>query len=98
MKKLFILFGLFFLTLTSMTIIDRDGSDALSVFPQPIVKIAKISSDLSISKVEVYNLLGTKVAERESQGDIDFSEMPDGYYIIKAYSSRGILIKRVQKN
>jgi Secretion system C-terminal sorting domain len=98
MKKLFLIFSLFFLTLTSMTFLDRDGSDALSIYPLPISKITHIKSDLQISKLEVYNLLGTKVLERENEGDLDFTDMPTGYYIIKAYTSRGVLLKRVQKN
>lgn len=98
MKKLLIIFALFFLTLTSMTFIDRDGSDAINIYPLPISKITHIRSDLQISKLEVYNLLGTKVLERENEGDIDFTDMPSGYYIIKAYTSRGVLLKRVQKN
>jgi hypothetical protein len=81
-----------------MRFIDRDGSDAINVYPQPVNKITRISSDLQIAKIEVYNLLGTKVLERENEGDVDFSDMPGGYYIIKAYTNRGVQLKRVQKN
>ena len=98
MKKLVLILALFFLTLTSMSYLDRDGSDALSIYPLPITKITHIKSDLQISKLEIYNLLGTKVLEREYEGDVDFTDMASGYYIIKAYTSKGVLLKRVQKN
>lgn len=98
MKKTIILFTAFFVLLTSMSFVDRGGSDSLNIYPQPIVKVARVSSDLAVQKVEVYTLLGTKVLERENQGELDFSDLPGGYYIIKAYTSKGELIKRVQKN
>ena len=82
----------------SFTFLEKDGINSLSVFPHPIVKKAKINCDVELRKVEVYNLLGNKVIERDGQGELDFTDLPSGYYLIKAYSDKGEVVKRVQKN
>jgi hypothetical protein len=97
MKKYFLIFG-FIATLMSFTFLDKDGINSLSVFPHPIVKKAKINCDVELRKVEVYNLLGNKVIERDGQGELDFTDLPSGYYLVKAYSDKGEVVKRVQKN
>ena len=53
----------------SFTFLEKDGINSLSVFPHPIVKKAKINCDVELRKVEVYNLLGNKVIERDGQGE-----------------------------
>ena len=97
MKKYFLIFG-FIAALMSFTFLDKDGINSLSVFPHPIVKKAKINCDVELRKVEVYNLLGNKVIERDGQGELDFTDLPSGYYLVKAYSDKGEVVKRVQKN
>lgn len=97
MKKYFLIFG-FIAALMSFTFLDKEGINSLSVFPHPIVKKAKINCDVELRKVEVYNLLGNKVIERDGQGELDFTDLPSGYYLIKAYSDKGEVVKRVQKN
>jgi hypothetical protein len=97
MKKSFLIFG-FIVALMSFTFLDKDGINSLSVFPHPIVKKAKINCEVELRKVEVYNLLGNKVIERDGQGELDFTDLPSGYYLIKAYSDKGEVVKRVQKN
>lgn len=97
MKRLFVFFGLVTI-LTSFTFLDKEGINSLSVFPHPIVKKAKVQCDIELRKVEVYNLLGNMVMERDGQGELDFSDLPSGYYLIKAYSDKGDIVKRVQKN
>jgi hypothetical protein len=97
MKRYFLFFG-FIVALMSFTFLDKEGINSLSVFPHPIVKKAKINCDVELRKVEVYNLLGNKVIERDGQGELDFTDLPSGYYLIKAYSDKGEVVKRVQKN
>jgi hypothetical protein len=36
--------------------------------------------------------------EKDGQGELDFTDLPSGYYLIKAYSDKGDIVKRVQKN
>ena len=97
MKRPLIFLGLTF-TLVSFTLADKDGINSLSIYPQPIVKKARVQCEIELRKVEVYNLLGNKVMERDGQGELDFSDLPSGYYFIKAYSDKGDIVKRVQKN
>lgn len=77
---------------------DRDGSDTIRVYPLPIKDKARITSDLELYNIEVFSILGSKVLERTSEGELDFSNLPGGYYLIKASSEKGELIRRVQKN
>lgn len=63
----------------------------------PVKGVTRISTESDALKIEVYNILGTKVLERQGEGDLDFSSMQSGYYIIKAYTEKGELVKRVQK-
>ena len=84
--------------LTSASLFEKSVGSQLNVYPHPIIKKARVNSNLSIQKVEVFNLLGAKVLEREDQGELDFTDLPSGYYIIKAFSEEGELVKRVQKN
>jgi hypothetical protein len=77
---------------------DRNGSDDIKVFPQPFTSKTRISSDMELYKIEVYSILGTKVLERGGEGELDFTNLPSGYYLIKAMSEKGELVKRVQKN
>jgi hypothetical protein len=87
-----------FIFVSSWTFADKDGSDSIRVYPQPIVSKTRITSDLELYNIEVYSILGSKVLERSSEGELDFSNLPSGYYLIKAMSEKGELVKRVQKN
>jgi serine protease AprX len=97
MKKLFVFFGLIGV-LMSFTLLDKEGINSLSIYPHPIVRKAKVSCDVELRRVEVYNLLGNKVMEKDGQGELDFTDLPSGYYLVKAYSEKGEIVKRVQKN
>jgi hypothetical protein len=39
-------------------------------------------------KIEVYNLLGIQVVNHISEGVVDFSNLPSGYYIVKVYTNK----------
>lgn len=81
-----------------MSFRSMDNSSVLRVTPMPIKTSAYISCDYAIQKIEVYNLLGIQVLNTISEGTVDFSNLPSGFYIIKAYTSKGEFVKRVQKN
>jgi uncharacterized protein YjdB len=61
-------------------------ASSLKYYPNPVVDRFHLEAEQIISEVNVYNMLGQKVLDVEmnsSQGNIDFSSIPKGNYIIK---------------
>jgi hypothetical protein len=83
-------------SLTSFKILDNNNM--VRVSPMPIKTTANVYCDYAIQKIEVYNLLGIQVVNNISEGVVDFSNLPSGYYIVKVYTNKGEFVKRVQKN
>lgn len=98
MKTWIFLVLISFIFISSWTIQDRNGSDDIKVFPQPFASKTRVSSDMELYQIEVYSILGTKVLERSGEGELDFTNLPSGYYLVKAMSEKGELVKRVLKN
>lgn len=73
-------------------------NSVVRISPMPIKTNAYVSCDYAIFKIEVYNILGIQVIDNISEGSLDFSNLPSGYYIVKVYTSKGEFVKRVQKN
>jgi hypothetical protein len=72
-------------------------TNALRINPQPIKTTASVYCDYGIQRIEVYNLLGNLVIDKMQEGLLDFSELPSGYYLVKAYTAKGEFVKRVYK-
>ncbi len=96
--KSFIRTFLFLVVLMSLTSFNLlENNSVVYVSPMPIKTTANITCDYSIRSIEVYNILGIQVVNNISEGIIDFSSLPSGYYIIKVYTNKGEFVKRVQK-
>lgn len=64
-------------------------SNTLTYFPNPVTNLLTIKNDSSITKFEVYNLIGQKIISsntNENLIEIDMSRLQTGTYIIKVYS------------
>lgn len=58
-----------------------------NIFPNPASNFVKISSNLSIDKVEVYNVLGKKVLNTTKfSGNLDITNLSKGLYLLKLTS------------
>lgn len=58
----------------------------ISLFPNPVENELTISSESTISKIEIYNLSGVKIASVSAAGNkvfVDFSKYSPGLYTIK---------------
>jgi len=75
----------------------NDGS-VVQVYPHPIKTLTKVTCEYYIQKIEVFNLLGNLIMERDGEGELDFSNESLGYYLIKVYTPRGEFVRKVQKN
>jgi len=57
----------------------------------------KIESELTIKKVEILDITG-KALSTHSTNTINVSNLPQGVYLAKIYTDKGIVTKRVIKN
>ena len=72
----------------------------ISFFPNPVSNQLKISSNIEISKVEIYNILGQKNSfSNINNNTIDFSSFSKGVYMIKVYNGKNIVsTQKIIKN
>ena len=70
---------------------------SVSIYPNPSQDIFNINSEIEIDKVEVYNTLGKKIAEKNNL-NIDLSQQSDGIYFLRIHHNSNIISKKVIKN
>jgi hypothetical protein len=67
-------------------------SNSFSFYPNPVKDVLNISFDKTITKVNIYNIVGQEVAVKsinDSQSQIDMSNLSRGTYVVKI-SSEGL--------
>jgi hypothetical protein len=68
------------------------------IYPNPAKNELFIKSELPIKKVEVYSLTGSlMVSENNFNETINVSALPQGVYILKVYTGKGLVISKVVK-
>ena len=74
-------------------------NNSLKLYPNPVTNILTIESkNVAISKVEIYSILGEKIKEINSNfGSIATDNLPNGMYLIKIYSEKGMVMKKTIK-
>jgi len=71
----------------------------ISIFPNPTKDELFIVSESKIEKVEIYTLTGSLVAaENNFIEKISTKNFAEGVYLVKIYTNKGVVIKRVIKN
>ncbi len=73
-----------------------DVQEKIAVSPNPVTDLVKVSSDLKISRIGIYNLLGYKVFGSDSNGNqyIDLSRFERGTYVLRIHLEGNTLITR----
>lgn len=80
-------------------IADKDNVKiSFNLSPNPAREKVKISTDGTINKVEVINLAGELQKTELNINEINISELSQGMYFIKVYSSKGTAIQKIIKN
>jgi hypothetical protein len=114
MKKYSFILFLFILTGTltaSAQIEDSDGisqemsgidnfilNDAVKMYPNPVQDYLSISSNLKITRVQVYSLLGELILDRRSKfSRINLIDLNPGIYMIKIHSNQYSVTKKLIK-
>ena len=82
-----------------LSVDDEKLDNSLKLYPNPVTNILTIESkNVAISKVEIYSILGEKIKEINSNfGSIATDNLPNGMYLIKIYSEKGMVMKKTIK-
>ncbi|MBQ2508697.1 MAG: fibronectin type III domain-containing protein [Bacteroidales bacterium] len=75
---------------------EASALDAITVYPNPTAGQLTFSTD-EVSKVEVMDLYGRKVAVFENKNVIDLSNLPAGAYTLRVTLPEGTIVRRVVK-
>ncbi len=66
-----------------------DSKNKISLYPNPAKNVLNVKSDNTISKIDVYDMQGKKVASRNNTSDINVSSLGKGIYIISVVHDNG---------
>ncbi len=71
----------------------------IQMYPNPVTSVLYINSkNIELTKVEIYSLLGQKLKEVKSAlNTIQIEDLPNGIYLVKAYSGNRHVIKKMIK-
>jgi len=70
----------------------------ISMYPNPVTNNLFIKSNEEIKKIEIYNLLGQKIIEKENSNAINLSNLKPNMYLVRIYSKTNSISKRIIKN
>ncbi len=76
------------------------SSGTISIYPNPVKSVLHIDANtMSLTKVEIYSLLGKKVKEVTTDFDaISLDELPGGIYFVQAYAGNRQFTQKLIKN
>ena len=82
-----------------LSVDDEILDNSLKLYPNPVTNLLTIESkNVTISKVEIYSILGEKIKEIHSDfKTIRTDNLPNGIYIIRIYSEKGMVMKKTIK-
>ena len=71
----------------------------LHIYPNPVKELLTIDSQVKITKVEIYSILGKKVLEKKSNlNSIQISGLSNGIYIVKIHFENEFIFRKIIKN
>jgi len=78
--------------------IEDVSANQLSIYPNPVKDEIFIKSDLQIAKVEIYSSTGALLlSDNNFNEKISVSKLLKGVYLIKVYTSNGIIVSKIVK-
>jgi antitoxin component YwqK of YwqJK toxin-antitoxin module len=78
--------------------IDEYTLNNLKLSPNPTSSIVTVETDSNITKIEVYNILGSKINTVLNSNSVNLSNYESGMYLLKLFSDESTITKRVIKN
>ena len=67
----------------------------LSVYPNPVKDIIYITSNVSINRIEMYDMIGKLVLASEQTSEVKVNHLQKGLYLLKLYSENASTTKKV---
>ena len=82
-----------------LSVNDKILGESLKLYPNPVNDILTIESkNVTVSKVEIYSILGKKIKDIHSRfKTIRTDNLSNGLYLIKIYSEKGMVMKKIYK-
>ncbi len=81
-----------------LSIDDELLAQAITFYPNPVTNILTIDSEIPLTKVEIYSVLGRKVKEINSDFEsILTSNLSNGVYLVRIFSENGLTAKKLIK-
>ena len=81
-----------------LSINDEQLTNVITLFPNPVSNTLIIVSEIPLTKIEIYSILGNKVKEIYSDFDsILMDDLSNGMYIIKIETELGFVTKKLIK-
>ena len=82
----------------SLSIDDELLAQGLNLYPNPVSDILTIDSEIPLTKVEVYSMLGKMVKEIDSGfNSISTDNLSNGVYFVRIHSENGLITKKLIK-
>ncbi len=66
-----------------------DANNKISLYPNPARNVLNVKSSNKISKIDVYDMQGKKVASKNNTSDINVSSLTNGIYIVSVVQDNG---------
>ena len=70
--------------------------EPLSIAPNPVTNLLRVENLGKVSRLEIYNLLGRRVASvwvgNDAMANLDVSNLPAGIYTLAGFTSSGMLV------
>ncbi|MBP7101937.1 MAG: T9SS type A sorting domain-containing protein [Bacteroidales bacterium] len=77
---------------------ENEKTNEVMVFPNPASSTICIQGELPIQKVEMYNLLGQKIAEQNYNtryASLEVNDIAEGMYVVKIKTEKGNIVKKI---
>ena len=71
-----------------------NANNTISLYPNPAQEVLNVSSTNSITQIEVYDLLGRKVASNNNASEVNVAALEKGAYIVKVLQENGSVIAK----
>jgi hypothetical protein len=68
---------------------------SISVYPNPASEILNISTKYNIQNVEIFDILGKTVIRSENSEQINVSNLQAGIYLVKVFTDKGKITKKI---
>ena len=75
-----------------------DGSNDISIFPNPTNGMVTVSSNQAISLIEIFDAVGRMVRSENDANSIDLSGLPNGAYTMKIVTPESQRIRKIIKH